>query len=115
MSAENCRSEVMGIERRRSAILLLVMHSCDYAGRAGLPCDGLSGENSPGLASIRGLAVCVWGCECGRGRFWWWAGASCWSAQLFLCVLGSGLAAVGQVVAVTGGLNPIVLRHRASQ
>jgi hypothetical protein len=67
------------------------------------------------LASIRGLAVCVWGCECGRGRFWWWAGASCWSAQLFLCVLGSGLAAVGQVVAVTGGLNPIVLRHRASQ
>jgi hypothetical protein len=66
-------------------------------------------------ASIRGLAVCVWGCECGRGRFWWWAGASCWSAQLFLCVLGSGLAAVGQVVAVTGGLNPIVLRHRASQ
>jgi hypothetical protein len=65
--------------------------------------------------TTNGLAVCVWGCECGRGRFWWWAGASCWSAQLFLCVLGSGLAAVGQVVAVTGGLNPIVLRHRASQ
>ena len=36
-----------GIELRRSAILLLAMHSCDYAGRAGLPCDGLSGGNSP--------------------------------------------------------------------
>src|SRR6201999_632457 len=39
-----------GIELLRSAILLLATYTGDCAGRAALPCDRLSGGNSPGLA-----------------------------------------------------------------
>jgi len=68
----------------------------------------------PRLASIRGLtplrcAAAEIPCAAGLG-----------SRYLLVCpafpvVSLSGLAADDQVIAVVGGLNPMVLRHRASQ
>jgi transposase len=91
---EPLRTQLVNFARRQAGCRAPCKPISASAGCARRSCGPRSAMPAGLAASIRGLAVCVWGCECGRGRFWWWAGASCWSAQLFLCVLGSGLAAV---------------------
>ncbi len=67
------------------------------------------------LASIRGLTWLMWFDGDFRGRGGVFAGGGRWSVQLFLCAPVGPIRRGGQIVAVVGGLWPMVLHHNVIQ